>query len=482
VRIGERSDKAPVTGDVEDRSCPTVVDNLGIPPLAGLCTYEEAARSGLSIDQTVTFLRRYNFVLRRLHEVAAAHLPGTAQWEVKCALGLHLWIDAEHCAALRARIAEMRVPPLGLDVVPDAHLQAALEELLRAGNTVELLAGVYGAVRPALREAIIRHLERCNPLFDHPTVRVLRTVLREQEEILDWGERALEALTNGREAAAQADAFRTQVGSYITAAGGVGGDLTRPAESALPAPRWDGSEYEMELQPHRDQRFREPFNATAQIDDYYQDSSLPADERTFALAYKRLREMDVPEWMAPIIFRTRGKPFEYYRDLSRQLWDETRHAMMGEVALYRCGVPFYAYPIDMVASYTLNLQFTPLEAHLLLWYIEQGLMPRRTGKRFEWQIAAAYGDPFFVALQDYDWADEVLHAQIGRRWLEDDLPGSGRRRELGADLYARWEKAMEDQHGRFEQIAWWEEFVARARADSGLSSPPAVRPISVQDA
>ena len=88
-----------------------------------------------------------------------------------------------------------------------------------------------------------------------------------------------------------------------------------------------------------------------------------------------------------------GKPFEYYRDLSRQLWDETRHAMMGEVALYRCGVPFYAYPVDMVASFTLNLQFTPLEAHLLLWYIEQGLMPRKTGKRFEWEVAGLYGEP-----------------------------------------------------------------------------------------
>jgi hypothetical protein len=445
---------------------PVEVENLGIPPLAGLCSYEEAARSGLSVDQTVTRLRRYNYVLRRLHEVAAAHLPGTPEWEVKCALGLHLWIDAEHCAAVRGRIAEMREPPLRLGEVPDARLEALLEELLRAENTVELIAGVYGTVRPALLAAIERHLEQCNPLFDHPTVRVLRTVVREQEEVLDWGTKALAALAERPEAVAGADAFSAHIGAYIAAAGGIGGDLTYAPEDVLPAPRWDGSEYEMEAEPVRDQRFRQPFNASAQIDDYYQDSSRPADERTFALAYKRLREMDVPEWMAPIIFRTHGKPFEYYRELSRQLWDETRHAMMGEVALYRCGVPFYEYPIDMVASHTLNLQFSPLEAHLLLWYIEQGLMPRRTGKRFEWQVAATHGDPFFTALQDYDWADEVLHAQIGRRWLEDDLPGSSRRRELGAELYKRWEKTMEDQYAQSEQAPWWPEFVARARIGS----------------
>ena len=181
-----------------DSNYQTEVDNLGIPPLAGLCSYEEAARDGLSVDQTVTLLRRYNYVLRRLNELAAAHLPSTPEWEVKCALGLHLWIDAEHCAALRTRVAEMREPPLRLDEVPDPRLEAMLEELLRAANTIELLAGVYGTVRPALRVAVQSHLEQCNPLFDYPTVRVLGTILREQEEILGWGATALEAVTQSR--------------------------------------------------------------------------------------------------------------------------------------------------------------------------------------------------------------------------------------------------------------------------------------------
>jgi hypothetical protein len=101
-----------------------------------------------------------------MHETGAAHLPGTPEWEVKCALGLHLWIDAEHCAALRGRITEMREPPLRLDEVPDARLEAALEELVRADSTVELLAGVYGAMRLALHAAIVRHVEQCNPPVD----------------------------------------------------------------------------------------------------------------------------------------------------------------------------------------------------------------------------------------------------------------------------------------------------------------------------
>ena len=446
------------------------IDNLGIPPLAGLCSYEDAARTGLSVDQTVTLLLRYNYVLRRLHEIAAAHLAGTPEWEVKCALGLHLWLDAEHCAALRSRVAEMREPPLRLEEVPEPALEAALEELVRARGTVELVAGVYGTVRTQLVAAIIKHLEQCNPLFDHPTVRLLRSIVREQEEMLDWGGRALHALTHADDAARRAAAFQAHLDAYVAAAGGIAGTSRERRRVALPAPRWDGSPYEMDAEPRRDERFVDPFNGSARIDEYYLDPERRSDERALALAYKRLREMDVPEWMAPIIFRTRGKPWDYYRDLSRQLWDEARHAMMGEVALYRSGVPFYEYPVDVVASHTLNAAFTPLEAHIILWYVEQGLMPRKTGKRLEWEIAMTHGGPFFAALQDYDWADEVLHAQIGRRWLEDEVPGSNRRRTVGAELYERWEKTMDEQRVRSEQFPWWPEFMARARRASEITT------------
>ena len=77
-----------------------------------------------------------------------------------------------------------------------------------------------------------------------------------------------------------------------------------------------------------------------------------ADKATAAA--RALREMDVPEWMAPIIAASGDQPFERTRALSRQLWDETRHAMMGEVALERQGVPFHSFPIPAVASIALN--------------------------------------------------------------------------------------------------------------------------------
>jgi hypothetical protein len=438
-----------------------MVDNRGIPPLAGVCSYEAAARAGLGVEETVVRLKRVNYVLRRLHEVAAAHLPSTPEWEVKCALSLHLWLDAEHATLVRARVAEMREPPLHLDDVPDGQLAAVFDETIRAADTAELVGGAYLEVRAALVHALRDHLDALNPLFDYPTCRMLRTILREQEEILTWAGPAYTALVLDPETSGRAERFRHHVRTYLTAAGGVAGSDAPAVE--LPAPRSDGRPYEMALRPRRDDRFFDEFNATAEVDVYYRDESLPLDERTWALAFKRLREMDVPEWMAPIIFKTRGKPWAYYTELSRQLWDEARHAMMGEISLVSLGIPFYDYPIDTAGSATLNLEFTPLEAHILLWHVEQGLMSGETGKRFEWQLANAYGDRFFTTLQDYDWADEVLHAQIGRRWLKDEFPARKDLSSAGHELMERWEASLAACAERSPGREWWPEFVARAR-------------------
>ena len=66
----------------------------------------------------------------------------------------------------------------------------------------------------------------------------------------------------------------------------------------------------------------------------------------------------------------------------------------------------------------LNLHADPGRAADDALAIEQSLMPGETGKRFEYETAVAAGDALSAHFHDYDWADEVLHAQIGRRVLK----------------------------------------------------------------
>lgn len=427
----------------------------GIPPLAGLFGYEAAGRPGYSVAGSAQRLWRLAYAYRRLHALAVDSLPRTPEWEVKCALGLQLWLDAEHAAAFGDRVGELRHPSVDVGTAPDERLARVFDELAHARDTGELLAAGYLVVRDALADALRTYLDTSNSLADHPSVRLVEAALRDEERTLAWGRAAAEAVP--------ADGgWPELVGALLAAAGGLlgddppGEDPPGPLRSAAGPPPADPV-------VRRDERFADPYNQSALIDRYCDDPERPADERAYALAYKRLREMDVPEWMAPIIAAAGDEPFERRRELSRQLWDETRHAMMGQVALERQGVPFHAFPIEVQGSMALNTRFTPREAHLMLWVIEQDLMAAATGKKHELEVAAAHGDPVLTTFQDFDWADEILHARTGRHWIASEFPSRADAEAAARDVWRRYDEVAAELAERSEQREWWPDFVAAMR-------------------
>src|SRR5882757_811674 len=122
----------------------------GLPSLAGLATFDAAQQPGLSVEECVRRLKRYHYAFKRLHEIFLARLTAEPVYELKMAFSLHAHYCAEHAAALRQRVGEMREPPLGLDVTPDPALEIFFDEILAARSTGELLLGIYGTTVPVL--------------------------------------------------------------------------------------------------------------------------------------------------------------------------------------------------------------------------------------------------------------------------------------------------------------------------------------------
>ena len=121
-----------------------------LPPLAGLCTMEEGARPGLSVEECVRRLKRYHYAFKRLHEIFTARITAEPIYELKMTFSLHAHYGAEHATALRQRVGEMREPPLGLEQVPHEALKTCFDEILTAPKTEELLMGLYEKALPAL--------------------------------------------------------------------------------------------------------------------------------------------------------------------------------------------------------------------------------------------------------------------------------------------------------------------------------------------
>ena len=442
----------------------------GLPTLAGLATIAEAARPGLGIEACVERLKRYHYAFLRLHELLTARITAEPIYELKTGFSLHSYLCSEHVQAIRTRVGEMREPPLGLEDVPHAALEVFFDEIRAAPTTDALLLGIYEKALPALDAALERHMRETNPLGDAPSIRVLRFARLELADMLDFGEKCIARLVDSGKRAECAD-WLDYLGRLLEMAGTMDG-TARPLTEE-PRRRFSAEPYVYDRVPRRDERFGDLWNQGVNAESFIYDASLPAKPKTLMMLFKRLREIDVPEMMASIIVETKGKPWEYYRDMSRQLWDEARHAMMGEVGFVALGVDWTKACITHNWSYRLNTECTPIERHAVLYFIEQGLM-NKTGKRYEWELGVESGVALSATMQDYDWADEVLHAQLGRLWY---IPQIGDWKQALAYGDACWSRILSNwqsvrDKGLTAHANWWPQIYRQACVNWGETPEP----------
>jgi hypothetical protein len=445
----------------------------GLPSLAGIASLERAMNPGLSVEDCVRRLKRYHYAFKRLNQIFTARITAEPLYELKMGFSLHAHLCAEHVSTLRKRVGEMREPPLGLEAVPHAGLEVFFDEILGAPTTEELVAGLYQSALPSLKTALQRHVDQTNPLADHPSVRLCRFALMELEDMLRFGAQTAAALIDDSTRRGMAK-WLALLDDCLAAAGGLNG-ADKPSGAVIQR-QHSARPYEFDRVPRRDERFPDPYNMGVNAEVFLYDEKYPPAPKTLMMFYKRLREVDVPEMMASIITETRDKPWEYYRDMTRQLWDEARHAMMGEVGFANLGVD---WPKTVMINYTwslaLNTQLKPIERHAVLYFIEQGLMPKN-GKRFEWEVGRASNNPLAALFQDYDWADEVLHARVGRDWYLKEFRDPQQAVRYGDECWSRvlmnWENWRKE--GLTQHRNWWPELYRAACLHWGIEPDPAV--------
>jgi hypothetical protein len=446
-----------------------------LPPLAGLCTIEEAMKPGLSVGECVRRLKRFHYCFKRLHEILTARITSEPIYELKTAFAHHAWLCAEHATAIRQRVSEMREPPLGLEEVPHPELEVYFDEIRNAPTREEWLCGIYHYVVQELYSCIEKYLEDTHPLTDAPSRRLLRFVLLEIGDMSDWGYQVTKVLVERKKQQA-IQKWLNLLEELIVHAGAMDGTKpSRPTPSAEISRQYSKSPYQFDPIPKRDKRFTDPWNQGVNAEAFLYDESQPAKAKALMMLYKRIREIDVPEMMASIVTETKDKPWEYYRAMARQIWDEARHAMMGEVGFVALGVDWTKAKITWNWSYRLNTECTPLERHGVLYFIEQGLMPK-TGKRYEYEVATLTGIPLMATIQDFDWADEVLHSQIGRAWYVTQFPNLKAAMDYGDEAWSKitsnW-TTVRDQ-GLTKHENWWPAIYTQYCSAEGVSPDPKV--------
>jgi hypothetical protein len=443
----------------------------GLPPLAGILSMREAVTKGLTVQESVTRLKRIHWSLKRLHTIFVSRITAVPVYELKMAFSLHAHFCAEHVGELAARVREMRQPPYGLEVSPDASLDILFDEILASPNIAALVVGLYERALPAVRRALQRLLSETNKLFDHPTYRISRFALLEMDDIQQYGNDAVKCLVDTDERASLEN-WLSLLDRALAAAGDLDGTIL-PAMAQVDR-MFSTVPYKYDPVPKRDERFRDSYNMGVNAEAMLFNPDVAPLPKTIMLYFKRMREIDVPEMMASILAETVGKPWDYYSDMTRQLWDEARHSMMGEIGFASIGVDWTTIPLNFTWSLGLNTTLSPKERHAVLFTIEQGLMPRKIGKEYEWQVAVATANRLTTLIQDYDWADEVLHARIGRDWIVPELGSQTKAQAYGDEAWSRvlvdWSKWRED--GLTQHRNWWPEIYSAACRHWGIDPDP----------
>jgi len=132
----------------------------------------------------------------------------------------------------------------------------------------------------------------------------------------------------------------------------------------------------------------------------------------------------VAEGLVIVLCETSNMPWNFYLDIARHCWDETRHSLFGEAAIEytygdRAAIPMRDY------EGVFAMEASPLEQYTVLGLEVEGKnMKYPPGKRQEWEFARDLAQhPLMTTFQDFDWADEVLHVNIARRQLDSWFEG-----------------------------------------------------------
>ena len=283
--------------------------------------------------------------------------------------------------------------------------RALLDEICSAATPADLLQAGMMLVPGVLVAAIDDYLKRNDSVYDLPSVPLLEADRDELKAQIKWAEAALAAVA--REAGQRPEA------AYV--------ERVRNLAVALPAA----------LQEHTG-RAAAPVRTGRRIgtlplpnavlptgfrhlefgpEQMPKDNTYAHRERYHAVNF--LQEVQAADSCASMLFEAPDMPWDFYFDLSRQMWDEARHAMFGEKKLADLGSSAAEAGLSTKA-YAMRQTLTPPDRYAALATQEADAFP---GKHAGLRDAVAHGDSVSAMAWSYDIADETQHVRYGNKWI-----------------------------------------------------------------
>jgi hypothetical protein len=369
---------------------------------------------------TAQVLTRFHYLSRAIALACGGWIAGTPNLEAKAALARAAWQQTLAGDAFRERVFELRYPNRFLEEGGDAPLIRVYEAAIDAPDSDAFLAALTDAVLPDYAERLSAFLAQTDELDDGPTIRIVEHALRDAAEqagafnpgarpgpgTVSWVSRLL-------------DGFRT---------------LEPPARTP----------FRLAEDPARDDAY---FSSSF----YWPDAIVPGYPYGEGVALQvrsavsHLNEVWAVDTAGAILHGLAPElGWEWIRDAGRWCYDEARHMLMGKRRLEAWGLPAHSIPLGGYI-YEACAGEDPLYRLGMLGYFET----KNIGRKRERAAAFhAMGDTTSETDMEFDWADETLHAEYGRRWLKDLLEQRGDDPDSWPAVLERCEQLVADRVAR----------------------------------
>ena len=301
----------------------------------------------------------------------------------KLVLARHLYDDVQLLTSIRTRLRELNA---ACEQLPDLESRETLRPDGPRLDTCEddaILNLLYRTFKPRLSEEIRTRRINIHPVWDEPTARILDQCIRTLEAQFEEASAFLNKKSNN-ELRNNQDIF-----------------LHRPIRSSMPLPAMPGRSNEFEIV---ETVSRPPLTT-------------PPPLLKAALLHYLLMSTEIPtiEHCAALIWdHAQETPWEFVEDMSRQCWDEARHAQACILGLKELGHRPGDFPIE-ISLWRMTLH-KPLALRLAIhqrlgeWLGLDAALWWAT--RLEGSGDTATADMFrFIA------NDERSHVAFGNKWL-----------------------------------------------------------------